>query len=223
MNNLPEKKKDMKMQVLRNTVAVGLNDYEFAMFLEYCKATKLNPFKREIWAIKTKSYTNNRGEKVEGKLQLFTGINGFYSIANSHAQYDNIEFEVKRNDDGSIEYCEAKVYRKDRTRPSTARVYFREFYKPGNFGKESNWDKMPHVMIVKVAKAHALREAFPQELGNLYTPEEMGTEPPKLSFEDVAQLNQHKDAEIVEQDIEEVLEQAETKQKPLTYADIERE
>ena len=31
---------------LRHTVAGGLNDAEFLLFAEHCKATGLNPFKR---------------------------------------------------------------------------------------------------------------------------------------------------------------------------------
>lgn len=205
--NLPKKKQDARIAVMRNTVAQGLNDAEFAMFLEIVKATKLNPFKREIWAIKTNSYTNKRGDRVEGKVQIFTGFNGFLAIANAHPQFDNIEFDVFRNENGSIDYCEARAYRKDRTRPAVARVYMSEFYRGGFAGKESNWDKMPHVMIVKVAKCHALREAFPQELGNLYAPEEMGQDEIKPTFEQINQLNAVQQQQITDGDVNEVLEQ----------------
>ena len=203
---VPAKKEDSRIAVLRNTVAQGLNNHEFAMLLEVVKATKLNPFKREIWAIKTKDYVNRAGQKIEGKVQIFTGFMGFLEIANKHPQYDGCECEVVRKEDGKIDYAECKVFRKDRSRPTVARVYWSEFYKPGFNGKESTWDKMPSVMITKVAKSHAHREAFPQELGGHYIPEEMeeGREP-KLSFEDVAALDNVKEQEIVEADVETVL------------------
>lgn len=204
-----EKKKDSRMAVLRNTVAQGLNDSEFAVFLEYCKATKLNPFKREIWAIKSNSYTNKRGEKVEGRLMLTTGFNGFLAIANAHPQFDGMQTEVVRNQDGGIEYAETKVYRKDRKFPSTCRAYFKEFYKPGNFGKESQWDKQPTVMIAKCSKSHALREAFPQELGGLYTQEEVSVNSPDLTFEQVNALNAEPRQEIIETDVEDAAIEAE--------------
>lgn len=41
-----------------------------------------------------------------------------------------------------------------------------------NTGK-SNWTKIPATMIRKVAICHALREAFPEDLGGLYGSEEM--------------------------------------------------
>lgn len=206
VNTLPEKKQNQRLAVLRNTVAKGSTDAEFSMFLEFCKATKLNPFKREIWFVKGRDYTNKRGEKVEGSVQIMTGFNGYLAIANAHPKYDGMECEIVKNDDGSIDYAEAKVYRKDRKFPSVARVFMKEFYKPGFSGKESNWDKMPAVMIQKVAKSHALREAFPQELGGLYTQEEMGEESPKMSFEQVNQLNAVKEQEIKEEDVDQTIE-----------------
>lgn len=206
-------KKDSRLAVLKNTVAKGLNDHEFAMFMELCKATKLNPFKREIWAIKTKSYTNSSGKQIEGQLQLMTGFNGYLAIANAHPQYDGMECEISRKEDGSIEWAEARVFRKDRNRPSSVRVYFKEFYKAGYRDKPSQWDKQPSVMIQKVAKSHALREAFTQELGGLYTQEEMGEEAPKVSFEEINQLNSVKEQDITEADIDQTLEQIESQEE----------
>ena len=40
------------LQTLKETVAQELNDSEFKLFVEHCKSTNLNPFKREVWAIK---------------------------------------------------------------------------------------------------------------------------------------------------------------------------
>lgn len=224
MENKQLAKKDngARLAVLKNTVAKGLNDYEFSMFMELCKATKLNPFKREIWAIKTKSYTNNAGKVIEGQLQLMTGFNGYLAIANAHPQFDGIECDVVRDDKGGIEYAEARVFRKDRSRPSVARVYFKEFYKAGYKDKPSQWDKQPVVMIQKVAKSHALREAFTQELGGLYTQEEMGEESPKVSFEQINALNAVKEQDIVEADVEETLSEIDM-QKEALEADKKQE
>ena len=148
------------LNTLRNTVAPGLTDPEFMLFAEMCKATGLNPATKEIWAI-----------KAGGRLQLMTGINGFLKIANSHPAYDGMEVEVERDDKGNLIAATAKVYRKDRRFPSIATAYMAEY------GKQTPiWKQMPSIMLSKCAKSLAIREAFINELGGLYTAEEMPSE-----------------------------------------------
>jgi phage recombination protein Bet len=143
---------------LRHTVAQGLNDAEFLLFAEHCKGTGLNPFKKEVWAI-----------KAGGRLQVMTGINGFLAIANAHPQFDGMEIEVDCDEAPTKATC--KVYRKDRKFPAVGVALLKEY------GKETPiWRQMPRVMLTKVAKSIAIREAFPQELNGLYTEEEMPTQ-----------------------------------------------
>lgn len=147
------------LEVIRQTVAKGATPEEFELFIQLCKSTGLNPFKREIWFIKT-------GQGV----QMMTGINGFYAIANSHSAFDGIETETIEQGDRLVKAV-ARVYRKDRSRPTTAEAYYSEFAK--NYG---NWKTMPRVMLSKCAESMALRKAFPQELNQIYSAEEMPAE-----------------------------------------------
>ena len=153
------------LQALRNTVAPGLNEPEFLLFAEMCRATGLNPATKEIWAI-----------KAGGRLQLMTGINGFLKIANSHPQFDGMEVSFEW-DGKTLISSTAKVYRKDRRFPSIATAYMAEYGK-----KTPIWGQMPSIMLSKCAKSLAIREAFIQELGGLYTQEEMPSDyaPPKV-------------------------------------------
>jgi phage recombination protein Bet len=144
------------LQALRNTVAPGLTEPEFMLFAEMCRATGLNPATKEIWAI-----------KAGGRLQLMTGINGFLRIANSHPQFDGMEVAFEW-DGKQLVSCTVKVHRKDRKFPSVATAYWNEYSKPSPV-----WKQMPTVMLSKCAKSLAIREAFIQELGGLYTAEEM--------------------------------------------------
>lgn len=180
MENLPAKINydDPKMiRTLQATVAQGASPEEFQMFCEFCKATNLNPFKKEIWFIKTKGYTTRDGKQVEGKVQMMTGINGYLAIANSHPQFDGMETFVERDEKTNKPIkAVCKVYRKDRRMPHSAEAYFEEYYRGGFNGKLSVWDEKPTIMIQKVAKSIALREAFPQEMNGLYTEEEMPAE-----------------------------------------------
>ncbi len=152
------------LHTLRNTVAPGLTDSEFLLFAEMVKATGLNPVTKEVWAI-----------KAGGRLQIMTGINGFLKIANSHPQFDGMEVEFSY-DGKTLLSATAKVYRKDRRFPSVATAHMTEFAKPTPI-----WKSMPSIMLSKCAKSLAIREAFINELGGLYTQEEMPAEfaPPR--------------------------------------------
>lgn len=61
----------------------------------------------------------------------------------------------------------AEVYRADRQQPISVRISLEEFSKG-----QSTWKSMPLNMIRKTAIVNALREAFPNSLGSLYTEEE---------------------------------------------------
>ena len=53
-------------------------------------------------------------------------------------------------------------------------VQFDEYVQMKNGEPTSNWKAKPGTMIRKVALTQALREAFPEDLGSMYAPEEMG-------------------------------------------------
>ena len=65
-------------------------------------------------------------------------------------------------------WCE--VYRSDRKFPIIAKVNLSEYDK-----KQSIWNEKKSTMISKIAKVQALREAFPAQLGAMYTQEESVT------------------------------------------------
>ncbi len=176
------------LQTIKNTVGRGSSDSEFLLFIQQCKATGLNPFKREVWLIPGKEKQN--GDRTPA--QIMTGINGFYAIANAHPLFDGIELEYgpeivvelkaqKAPTKTSVvapEWVEAKVFRKDRSRPQSARAYWREYSKDlvSYYGHPTIWAQIPSVMLSKCAESMALRKAFPQELNGLYTQEEMPAE-----------------------------------------------
>lgn len=156
------------IRTLKATVAAGLTDPEFAIFAEHCKSTGLNPFKKEVWAI-----------KAGGRLQVMTGVAGFMSIANSHPEFDGMEVGLIDEKGGyqPLTYTEkfvgawCKVHRKDRKFPAEAVAMLKEYKKSTPI-----WAQMERVMIAKCAKSVAIREAFPQELNGLYAQEEMPPE-----------------------------------------------
>lgn len=143
--------------VLKNTIAKNATNEEFAIFLQFCKSTGLNPFKKEIWFIKT-----------NGGVQIMTGINGFWSLANNHPQFDGAEEDIECDEKGNPVKAICKIYRKDRRFPSVGIALLKEYRK-----NTPIWGQMTSVMLAKCAASNAIRKAFPQELNGLYTEEEM--------------------------------------------------
>ncbi len=183
------------LAVIKATLAPDATPEEFAYFIAYCQSTNLNPMKREVWFIKTKPYTNKKGERVEGKVQIMTGINGVVAVANSYAEYDGMEVETRCDDNGQPIESIAKAWRKDRKFPSIGKALWSE--DAGDTvsygGKPTVWGTRKTTMLEKVAKARALREAFPQKLSNVYLPEEFDAEErkvaPKKALEDAKNLD----------------------------------
>ena len=94
---------------------------------------------------------------------------------------------VYEEKDGRIISCSVTIKRKVGTDVGefTSKVYFSEY----TTGK-NQWTSKPRTMIAKVAEAHALRMACPEELSQMYTAEEMG--------ERGAPIVEHKDAPKLE-------------------------
>jgi phage recombination protein Bet len=157
---------EQTLTTLRDTVAKNATPAELAMFIEFAKGTGLNPFKKEIWFIKGN----------DGRIQMMTGINGFWTLANSFAEFDGAEGGlidtegnwVKSVPNGNFIGAWCRVYRKDRRIAMEGEAMLSDYSKA--FGL---WKTAPRIMIRKVAESIALRKAFPQQLNGLYTAEEM--------------------------------------------------
>lgn len=153
-----------KVELLKRTIAQGTTDDEFELFVHVCKRTGLDPFARQIYAIK-------RNTKRGPVMSIQTGIDGYRTIAQRTGEYagqDDAAFET----DSSNRPLSATVtvYRivKGVRCPYTATARWKEY-----FASTSMWDKMPFNQLSKCAEALALRKGFPAELSGVYTHDEM--------------------------------------------------
>lgn len=155
-----------KKELLKKTICKGTTDSEFELFLYACKRTGLDPFMKQIYAIK-------RG----GAMTLQTSIDGFRLIAERTGRYaPGKETIINMTKDGDIE--SATSYVKKMTPDGTwhevsATAYWNEYKQEFNGKLSQFWMKMPRLMLAKCAESLALRKAFPVELSGLYTHEEM--------------------------------------------------
>jgi phage recombination protein Bet len=160
-----------RMQPLQNALGIGdLNVGEMQLFAMVAHRTGLDPFTRQIYAIKR-----------AGKVTHQTGIDGYRSVAERTREYAG-------SDEAAYEPCTCG--KPPAEHPAVARVTvhrilagghvvgqvgvarWHELY-PGDGPVGAMWQKMPFNQLAKCAEANALRKAFPRVLEGVYVTEEM--------------------------------------------------
>lgn len=187
--------KTVKNYLVRGNADVS--DQEMVMFINLCKFQKLNPFLNEAYLIKFGTQP----------AQIIVSKEAFMKRAENHPKYRGIEAGIVVERNGEIVEIEGaiklekdkllggwcKVYREDRERPVTAKISLDEFSKA-----QATWKQMPLSMIRKTAVVNALREAFPDNLGAMYTEEEVPDR--KASEQELVQeeIRQHANSEVID-------------------------
>jgi phage recombination protein Bet len=153
---VPAQYNQQQIQLIRDMCARDCTDNEFLLLMQLAKTYQLDPFAKQIWAVK---YGNN-------PAAIFCGRDGFLAIAHRSGKFDGMESGTRKDGDDLVGWC--KVYRKDMSRPFEVEVSLSEYSTGKNL-----WQTKPKTMIVKVAESHALRRAF--GISGLYAPEEIDT------------------------------------------------
>ena len=152
----------------------GITEQELVLFIKMCEYQKLNPFAKDAYLVKYSA--SEPAQHVISKSAL-------EKRANRHPKYGGrVDGIIVRRADGQIDYRVgefylpeekivggwAKVFVSGFAYPVESSVAFAEY----NTGK-SIWAKKPATMIHKVAVAHALRAAFPEDFAGMYIAEEV--------------------------------------------------
>lgn len=179
----------LSFDIVRNYLTKGngqVSDQDIVQFISICKFNQLNPFLNEAFLVKF-------GQQP---AQMIVSKEAFFKRADASEQYEGFKagiIIIRDNQIVEVEGCFynektdvlvggwCEVYRSDRKFPIVAKVNLSEYDK-----KQSIWDEKKSTMISKIAKVQALREAFPAQLGAMYTQEEQEEQEVKFTeYEDV--------------------------------------
>jgi phage recombination protein Bet len=164
-----------QLKSIKEIYGKKLSNEEFGVLVNLGRTTGLNPFLREIWAIKY----------GDSAAQIFVGRDGYRKSAQANKNYDyhltdavyskdkflvrdgQVSHEYHIADRGNLIGAYCIVKRKSSTQPIFVFVELKEYDT-----NQSLWKTKKATMIKKVAEAQALRMAFQELFAGTYSEDE---------------------------------------------------
>ena len=185
---------NLSMGLIKDYLCPGQNisDAEAYMFLSLCQFQRLNPFTREAYCVK---YGSNPATMIVGKETYtkraaqhpkFRGLKAGVVVIKKDGTIENRVGELVLPDEELVGGW-ADVFVDGYVEPISAVVSINERMQKKDGKPMSKWATSPALMIRKCALVAALREAFPDILGGMYTAEEQGIEEQDITAAPVPQ------------------------------------
>lgn len=185
-----------ELSLIRKTAAKDANETEFEQFISFCRSTRLNPLRKQVYLIIV-----NKNNPAKRQPVIVTGIDGLRAIADRSGNYrpdpeppritydENLKGPLNPN---GIVKAVVTVYKWSHGAwfPVAGEAHWAEFAPIKDVWKEDEngrrvktgkqeldtqkdgWTRMGHVMISKVAESQALRRGWPEDLSGVYGEEE---------------------------------------------------
>jgi phage recombination protein Bet len=173
-----------QIALVKSMVARGATDEEFKLMCHIANKYGLDPLAKQIWVVKYGTMP----------ASIFTGRDGFLSIAHQTNQFGGMETKVEKVNE-PIDVVKTR-YNKDRQkitvevkrdwqykatcivkRKDSDSAFISEVFEEEYTTAENLWTSKPRTMIGKVAESQCLRKAF--NISGLYSPEEMPDPEPR--------------------------------------------
>lgn len=165
---------ETQVQLVKDQIMREASDGDLMLFLQVSSHRGLDPFMKHIYAV-----------QYGGKWSYQVSIDGLRLIAQRSGRYrgqtepqwcgpDGKWVDVWLKDEPPAA-ARVGVWIEGNPQPLMAVALYRNFVVTDRNGNPNSfWRKMPDHMLAKCAESQALRKAFPEEAGGLYTSDEMG-------------------------------------------------
>lgn len=170
--------------VLTTSIFVGAKPESILMAVEYCKARSLDIMKKPCHIVPMYVKDSKTGKSEYRDIimpsiteqRITAARTGEYAGQDAPVFGEMVTMKFGNREHLVPEYCTITVYRivHGQKVPFTHTEYFDEICATKKDGDlNSMWSKRKRGQLAKCAEAGALRKAFPEEVGNEYTVEEM--------------------------------------------------